>query len=92
MHMSWSASVSSVAARDAASKLRENFAATYTAPTPEVVEQFEAAVRGLEGALTVVQPDLDGLVNVAASGHANPGHLKTPGWSNDTFTLTVYQV
>jgi hypothetical protein len=90
--MSWSASASNVVARDATSKLRENFATTNPNPTPEVLEQFEAAVRGVEGALTVVQPDLDRPVTVSASGHANPGHKPAQGWSNDTFSLSIYQV
>lgn len=90
--MSWSASVSNVARRDAVAKLRENFAATYKEPTTEVTEQFEAACASCEAVFATVQPDLDGLVTVSAAGHANLGHQKTPGWSNDTFTLSIYQV
>jgi hypothetical protein len=90
--MSWSVSASNVAARDAVSKLRENFAIGNPNPSVEVLEQFEAAVRGVEGALTVVQPDLDRPVTVTASGHANPDHKPAPGWSNDTFSLSIYQV
>lgn len=90
--MSWSASASSVPARDAVAKLRENFATTYPTPTTEVVEQFEAAAKGLEGALASVQPDPEGLVGVSANGHANPGHAKTAGWSNDSVSFSVYQL
>lgn len=90
--MSWSASASAVVARDAAGKLRESFDKTYPTPTAEVTEQFAAVIRAVEGALTVVQPDLDGLVTVSASGHANPGHQKAEGWANDSFTVSIYQL
>jgi hypothetical protein len=90
--MSWSASATNVVARDAVAKLRENFEATHIVSPPEVIEQFEAAVRAVEGALTVVQPDLDRPVTVMASGHANPDHKPAPGWSNDIFSLSIYQV
>jgi len=90
--MSWSASVSSVRAGEAGPELRKAFKVAYPKPTIEVAQQVEAAVRVLDTVVMSVTPELGVLVNVSASGHANPGHLKTPGWSNDTFTLTVYQV
>lgn len=30
-------------------------------------------------------------LTVSLSGHANPGHAKTAGWSNDTITVNMYQ-
>lgn len=46
-----------------------------------------AAARGLieSGALG------DGPWIVSVSGHSNPGHKPTPGWSNDSVTINVYQ-
>lgn len=90
--MSWSASVSSVRAVDAVAKLRENFTTGAAIRAPEVLEQFEAATRVVETVLLTVQPEMTGLVNVSASGHANPGHKKTDGWSNDCLSLSVTQV
>src|SRR5512142_3484513 len=31
-------------------------------------------------------------ISVSISGHANPGHDPAPGWSNDSMTVSVYQV
>ena len=90
--MSWSASISNVAAREAVAKLRENFIATHPEPTTEMAEQFEAAAKGVEHALPAVQPDPDGIVGVSAYGHANPGHAKTEGWANDCVSFSIYQL
>lgn len=29
---------------------------------------------------------------VSVGGHANPGHEKTPGWSNDSISINIYQM
>lgn len=29
--------------------------------------------------------------NVTISGHANPNHERTPGWSNDGLSISIYQ-
>ncbi len=90
--MSWSASVSNVVAEDAIGALQDNFAKTYPTPIPEVAEQFAAAIEAVGAALLSVQPDKHGLVTISVNGHANPGHKKTDGWSNDSFSLSLYQV
>lgn len=36
--------------------------------------------------------DPDGIYRVALSGHGNPSHEPTPGWSNDFIGVSVYQV
>lgn len=33
----------------------------------------------------------DGKYRVTISGHANPGHNPTPGWSNDALTISISQ-
>ena len=45
----------------------------------------------LSGLLEVVGRDGD-QVNVTVSGHANPGHAPTPGWADETVTITITQV
>lgn len=90
--MSWSVSVSSVAAENAIGALQDNFTNSYPEPTAEVKEQFAAAVEALRAALPTVQPDQLGLVSVSANGHANPGHHKASGWANDSLSVSVYQV
>lgn len=90
--MSWSASVSSVRAGEAGPKLREAFKAAYPKSSIEVQQQVEAVVRVLDTVVMSVTPEVGVLVNVVASGHANPNHHKTEGWANDTLTVTVSQV
>jgi len=49
-------------------------------------EQFGAALESLRPLLGVVG---EGRVNVALSGHANPGHKPRQGWGNDMVHVTV---
>ena len=56
-------------------------------------EQFHVAEKVLfdmieSGALG----DPNGQYKFTMSGHGNPNHEKTPGWSNDCLTIGVYQV
>lgn len=58
-----------------------------------VVEQYNEAFRAVwnlvySGALG----DPSGEYKVSVSGHANPGHVPTAGWSNDSITISIYQV
>lgn len=36
--------------------------------------------------------DPDGLYQVTLSGHGNPGHKPAAGWTNDSLSLTIYQL
>ena len=88
--MSWSLSVGPVdpselrAAVEA--KLEEYLASVPSIDTPEMREQANAALDCAEALAGVVG---DGPVSVGLHGHANPGHEITPGWSNDTVTVSV---
>ena len=89
--MSWNVNAASVIAKDVIGDLQTRFAQQYPAPTPEVVEQFSAALDAITRAVPTVQPDPLGFISVSASGHANPNHVKTAGWANDSFAISLYQ-
>ena len=58
-------------------------------PTPEVREQFEAALTAAQYVLRSVQPNQDGPVAGRLSGYATPGHEGSPG-ANDSVGISVY--
>ncbi len=53
----------------------------FPAATNEAREQIDAALKAAGAILVTVVPDPEGEVTVSLSGHANPGHAKTEGWS-----------
>src|SRR5260370_28503182 len=79
--MSWSVHVAEAPAKSALAELKKAFAAANPTPSPEVVEQFKAALSGLEGSLKAISPAGGNiLVAISANGHANPGHKKPTDW------------
>lgn len=81
--MSWSASTSKVAAKDAVAKLRESFRANCPTPSTEEKEQFAKAATAAVERVKTTQPDGNGLVNISANGHHG---------SPEPFTLSVSKV
>lgn len=51
------------------------------------MEAIAGAIKAAVAVVPVVAPDQE--VTVTLSGHANPGHMPTAGWANDTVTITV---
>lgn len=51
----------------------------------------EAALAGIAAAKALADSGFvgKGLVNAAVNGHANPGHVPTRGWSNDSIGVSV---
>jgi len=56
------------------------------ATTDEVKDHLVAAGKVAVDLLGVVG---DGPYVIVANGHANPDHKPTPGWSNDTISVSV---
>ncbi|NUO58983.1 MAG: hypothetical protein HOV78_20165 [Hamadaea sp.] len=56
----------------------------------EVCQQIDAAAAAAAALLTSGTLG-EGPWFVSLSGHANPGHKPTPGWSNDAITIHVSQ-
>jgi hypothetical protein len=71
---------------------RAKFSEVYKEPPREVEEQFNRAIDSLLLILPSVQPDIEGVVSVSLSGHANREHKKDPAWANDMVSVSVYQL
>jgi hypothetical protein len=55
-------------------------------------EHIENAARAVEGIVNSEAFGKGALVNVNISGHAEPGHKKRDGWSQDTMSISLSQV
>lgn len=59
----------------------------------ESLDQLNVAKRAVNAIiLTGAMGSVDETYNVSLTGHSNPGHEKTPGWSNDSLIINIYQV
>lgn len=66
----------------------EEFASRYSGDAiEEMREQCAAAAGAAAAALEVV--GTEGPWFLSLGGHANPGHGKRPGWSNDTISISI---
>jgi hypothetical protein len=79
-----------VSARSGYEQYRSTYSGGDAGELVAMDEQFEAALSAAHGILA------SGAVGTAAcsvtmSGHANPGHVKRPGWSNDGITISITQ-
>lgn len=91
--MSWSFAVSNVGGADLEEALEnaaEEAMKTHTYAPQESVEQMMAACAAAAEFVHTGAVGLGPYV-VRLHGHANPGHIKPPGWSQSAITVTVEQ-
>lgn len=90
--MSWSGSV--LAQFDEAEDAINAVAVSPDSDAPDQVAQVAAAkvaaVSLIKSGAVVVGSDQD--VSIYISGHANPGHLPTAGYANDSLQVSITQV
>jgi hypothetical protein len=59
---------------------------------PEMDEHIKAIAGAVEDIVASGALGDEALVNVNISGHAEPGHKKREGWSQDTISISLSQV